>query len=805
MFGGFSVAISCSPQGGWHDHWYLGSQSISWQPYIVMAQKLQGRTAKDWAKELAALTKRAQWRESLHLLASMELQALQPDIIMQNSLLSASVRHHWQLALVDLRSKGYQLDQVTMGIVVKACEKHWQAAQASLASCNAYAPSVVSYGAALSTAERGNAWEQVGTLHRDLQVKGLQPNTVVYNTWITSRREHDWRIAVSLYNSLQEMLLQPTVVTLATMITGMANAWQLAMEFLREIREQQLQGNMVAYNAAISSCEKASQWTWALHLQQWAAAESLHPNVITYSAAVSACEKAAEWEPALSLLLCADKQQVEKNLVTYNAFLGACQNAWQWKRSLAALRALHDADVISLTSAVTSLGETSQWCRSAGPAEIPEGTPRSGSRPATAKHSIRRHDKDLTQPLKELHFLILASIAQQKVNRFMMAGHAAHFLSTFVTRGSRPGARQSWNTVVLQQPSKPAVQHLAKRRQQGTPWILLGLSTSRIAAGPRPSRRVWRCRPVAAVSADDGDSPVEEIGEGPQSCGLLVDAFTDVIDVRFLVDIRTLPLEPEAMDLEPWKWIFGLEKHGLGSVTSFVTEDILYEDDELLVINKPAGLVNGVLHHLGFASSELSTLPNAAELRPGIVHRLDVGTTGVIAVAKTASSYSVLSQAFAQREVQKTYLAVVLGGRKSFFGHPKGSGHRVEKAIGRSVVDRRLMTTLDVGGRPALSFVRAIAREKDLLLVEVKPRTGRTHQIRVHMAEEHSPILGDTAYGWHHMNRRYASWAQRPMLHAFELSLQHPLTAEHLTFRAPVPEDMRQLIRRSLVEWRARD
>ncbi|CAL1172857.1 unnamed protein product, partial [Cladocopium goreaui] len=221
----------------------------------------------------------------------------------------------------------------------------------------------------------------------------------------------------------------------------------------------------------------------------------------------------------------------------------------------------------------------------------------------------------------------------------------------------------------------------------------------------------------------------------------------DVIDVRFLVDIRTLPLEP----------------------------DILYEDDELLVINKAAGLVvhpapgnwngtlvNGVLHHLGFASSELSTLPNAAELRPGIVHRLDVGTTGVIAVAKTVSSYSVLSQAFAQREVQKTYLAVVLGGRKSFFGHPKGSGHRVEKAIGRSTTDRRLMTTLD-GGRPALSFVRGIAREKELLLVEVKPRTGRTHQIRVHLADEHSPILGDTAYGWHHMNRRYAQLAQRPM------------------------------------------
>jgi len=261
----------------------------------------------------------------------------------------------------------------------------------------------------------------------------------------------------------------------------------------------------------------------------------------------------------------------------------------------------------------------------------------------------------------------------------------------------------------------------------------------------------------------------------------------DIIDVRFLVDLRTLPLEPESMDLE-----------------------ILYEDDEMLVINKPNGLVvhpapgnwtgtlvNGVLHYLGFSSMNEEFGPSGSS-RPGIVHRLDVGTTGVIVVAKTAIAYSSLSQAFAQREVQKTYLAVIVGGRKCFFGHPRGSGHSVDKAIGRSKSDRRVMTTMDQGGRPAVSFIRALATDaqREMLLVEVRPRTGRTHQIRVHLAEEHSPILGDATYGWQHMNRRYASVATRPMLHAYQLSLKHPTDDKPVTFVAKLPDDMRQLILR---------
>ena len=103
----------------------------------------------------------------------------------------------------------------------------------------------------------------------------------------------------------------------------------------------------------------------------------------------------------------------------------------------------------------------------------------------------------------------------------------------------------------------------------------------------------------------------------------------------------------------------------------------------------------------------------------------------------------------------------------------------------------------DCGGRPSVSLVRGLARDnRDLILLEVKPRTGRTHQIRVHLAEEHSPILGDASYGWEHLNRRYAGLATRPMLHAFRLAFAHPVTGEQMEFEAPLQEDMRKLIAR---------
>jgi len=263
----------------------------------------------------------------------------------------------------------------------------------------------------------------------------------------------------------------------------------------------------------------------------------------------------------------------------------------------------------------------------------------------------------------------------------------------------------------------------------------------------------------------------------------------DVIDIRFLVEDQVM--RPEPMDL-----------------------DVLYEDDDILVVNKAPGvcvhpaaghwtgtLVNGVMHHLGFVSAEDSSLPPAkpgpaSKLRPGIVHRLDIGTSGCIAVAKNSLALDSISKAFAAREVQKTYLAVVFGGRKCFCGYSAGSGHVIDKPIGRSRKERQRMAIVDEvgGGRPSMSVVRSIARAQELHLLEVRPRTGRTHQIRVHLAEEQSPVLGDEAYGWARANHRYRGLAERTLLHAFSLAFKHPRTGEPLFFEAPLHDDFKKAI-----------
>lgn len=197
----------------------------------------------------------------------------------------------------------------------------------------------------------------------------------------------------------------------------------------------------------------------------------------------------------------------------------------------------------------------------------------------------------------------------------------------------------------------------------------------------------------------------------------------------------------------------------------------------------------------------------AITYRPGIVHRLDKGTTGVIVVAKTAMALANLSQAFASRNVQKTYLAITVGN--------PGKRVTIDKPIGRHPIHRQRMRvvpdphnrdgsgmapkdrisgsrTLSAMGRRALSFVDTIAFDGKLSLVEVRIATGRTHQIRVHLQDRHTPIYGDDLYGLKDWNQRLSKTHQitRPLLHAFQLKIDHPVTGVPMMFQAPLAEDM---------------
>jgi 23S rRNA pseudouridine1911/1915/1917 synthase len=233
--------------------------------------------------------------------------------------------------------------------------------------------------------------------------------------------------------------------------------------------------------------------------------------------------------------------------------------------------------------------------------------------------------------------------------------------------------------------------------------------------------------------------------------------------------------------------------------------DIVYEDDDLAVINKPAGmmvhagagatedarnrgtLVNALLHHLGSLSGV------GGELRPGIVHRLDKETSGLIVVAKRDEPHRKLSAQFAAREVKKKYVALVHGWVK------KDSG-TLAQSISRHPVRRMRMTTRLEGGRTAVTHYRVVRRLDTkfgkFTLLDVKIDTGRTHQIRVHVATMGHPIVGDTLYGAPRQARgkNAVIGLARNFLHAAELEFRHPRSGELIALKSDLPEELREFL-----------
>ena len=221
--------------------------------------------------------------------------------------------------------------------------------------------------------------------------------------------------------------------------------------------------------------------------------------------------------------------------------------------------------------------------------------------------------------------------------------------------------------------------------------------------------------------------------------------------------------------------------------------EILYQDQDLAVLNKPAGmvvhpgaghatgtLVNALLHHL----TDLSGI--GGEMRPGIVHRLDRGTSGVMVVAKNDAAHQELARQFHDREVEKEYVALVWGVVQA--------GRRIDAAIGRDPANRQKMSARAKHARHAVTRITRAHHLPGLTLCQVAIHTGRTHQIRVHLSAIGHPIVGDTLYGGAHRrvagDIRAVQRLERPFLHAERLAFNHPRDGRRLEFTAPLPADL---------------
>jgi len=220
--------------------------------------------------------------------------------------------------------------------------------------------------------------------------------------------------------------------------------------------------------------------------------------------------------------------------------------------------------------------------------------------------------------------------------------------------------------------------------------------------------------------------------------------------------------------------------------------DILFEDDDLIVINKPAGLtvhpgagqrehtlVNALLSHC----TTLSGI--GGKERPGIVHRLDKETSGCLIVAKNDLAHRELSRQFADRTVEKIYLALVAGKLRK----PAGV---IEERIGRHPVQRQRMSVTTKRGRAAKTEYRVVRSNEEASLIECRLHSGRTHQVRVHLHHLGHPVLGDKVYGV-----RLVKNFPRQMLHAWKLGFRHPQTGEWKQFQASVPDDFKEAVART--------
>ena len=231
--------------------------------------------------------------------------------------------------------------------------------------------------------------------------------------------------------------------------------------------------------------------------------------------------------------------------------------------------------------------------------------------------------------------------------------------------------------------------------------------------------------------------------------------------------------------------------------------DIVYEDSDLVVVDKPAGmvvhpaaghaqgtLVNALLHQV----KDLSGI--GGELRPGIVHRLDRGTSGLMVVAKNDKAHAELARQFHDREVEKEYVALVWGLVQA--------GRRIDLPIGRDPADRKKMSAKARRARSAATRITKALQLAGVSLVHVAISTGRTHQIRVHLSEIGHPIVGDSVYGGvrHRMAGalRPVLGLDRPFLHAGRLVFHHPADGRKMAFESPLPHDLQSVLDRILPE-----
>lgn len=300
----------------------------------------------------------------------------------------------------------------------------------------------------------------------------------------------------------------------------------------------------------------------------------------------------------------------------------------------------------------------------------------------------------------------------------------------------------------------------------------------------------------------------------PSNVGIRLDVFLSKnttfsrSQVQRMVETKGVKIDDQIIKMVDYRLKIGEKIDFIPSFSDFeltpepIPLDIIYEDDYLIVINKPSGLViypapghykGTLVHALLYYYPDLSGIGEVN--RPGIVHRLDKGTSGIIVVAKNVFMYSALARQFKRREIEKEYLAIVLD-------IPDKKQGIIEFSLGRHIKDRKRISIKTKKPRTAQTFWHVKETFKNSALLLCIPKTGRTHQIRVHLSAIGHPIIGDPIYlrkaRINKLKSRHLKtclkMAKRPMLHASKIGLFHPIKGRFMQFEAKLPQDMSEFI-----------
>ncbi len=270
----------------------------------------------------------------------------------------------------------------------------------------------------------------------------------------------------------------------------------------------------------------------------------------------------------------------------------------------------------------------------------------------------------------------------------------------------------------------------------------------------------------------------------------LIDAGAVTVDGQILASGKVKVREGQVIAVD----VTRVPRKELPVADASVALDVVFVDDDVIVINKQPGIVvhPGAGNPTGtVVNGVLASFPDVAAvgdpMRPGIVHRLDAGTSGLMVVARSSRAYESLVDALTRRDVTRVYNALV-------WGHPEVDEGVIDAPIGRDHRDPTKMAVVVDGkvARTRFAVIERFTSPQPCSLVECRLETGRTHQIRVHLESIGHPVVGDAAYG----GARSSLSAPRPMLHARRLSFAHPATGEEVTFEAPMPRDMADVVGR---------